>query len=149
MSTDTLLWNNDMLLGYVSIDEMHREFVEVVAALQRSGDAELLPALDAVIAHLQSHFGEEDALMRQHEFPPRDCHIDEHAAVLRSAAEVREHVGAGELHTARSFAAALADWFPGHAVHLDSALAHWMFKRQHGGKPVVFRRRPAAQAMAV
>jgi len=35
-------------------------------------------------------------------------------------------------------------WFPGHATHLDSALAQWMFKREHGGKPVVFRRQAAS-----
>ena len=149
---DTLQWHDDMLLGYEPIDAMHREFVEVVAALQVCADELLLPALDRVIAHLQAHFGEEDEQMRANEFPPRDCHIDEHAAVLRSAEEVRELVSAGALDPARSFAAALADWFPGHAVHLDSALAHWMFKRQHGGKPVVFRRRleakPATQAAA-
>lgn len=136
----TLQWHDDMLLGYGPIDAMHREFVECVAALQAAPDDALLAALDAVIAHLQAHFGEEDALMIDHGFPPRDCHIDEHAAVLRSAGEVRELVSAGTLHPARSFAQALADWFPGHAVHLDSALAHWMFKRGYGGKPVVFRR---------
>ena len=40
----------------------------------------------------------------------------------------------------RRLAAALADWFPGHAFHRDSALAHWMVKRSFGGKPVVLRR---------
>jgi hemerythrin len=78
--------------------------------------------------------------MLQTEFPPRECHLDEHAAVLRSAEEVREHVTAGRLDAVRSFTEALANWFPGHAAHLDSALAHWLVKRRHGGKPVVFRR---------
>ncbi|MEO7402205.1 MAG: hemerythrin, partial [Burkholderiales bacterium] len=49
---------------------------------------------------------------------------------------------AGEIDAARRLAKELRDWFPGHAQHLDSALAHWMFKRSYGGKPVVLRRRP-------
>jgi hypothetical protein len=35
---------------------------------------------------------------------------------------------------------ALADWFPGHADCLDSALAQWMVKRKTGGVPLVFKR---------
>jgi len=35
----------------------------------------------------------------------------------------------------------LLAWFPGHADHMDSALAQWMVRRQHGGAPVVLRRR--------
>jgi hypothetical protein len=48
----------------------------------------------------------------------------------------------------RSLVQALVDWFPGHAAHLDSALAHWMFKRQFGGKPVVLRRTIASDGLA-
>ena len=42
-----------------------------------------------------------------------------------------------------ALAQALADWFPGHATYLDSALAHWMFHRRFGGKPVVIHRSTA------
>jgi hemerythrin len=45
--------------------------------------------------------------------------------------------------TARRFAEELTRWFPGHADYLDSALAAWMVKRRHGGKPVVLRRQIA------
>jgi len=145
MHDEVLSWDDGMLLGHEPMDAVHREFVDVVAALQRSDDANLPTALDRVIEHLRSHFGDEDEQMRQTEFPPRECHIDEHAAVLRSAEEVRARVAVGDCDAARSFTAALADWFPGHATHLDSALAHWLVKRRHGGKPVVFRRRLTSQ----
>jgi hemerythrin-like metal-binding protein len=133
-------WNDSMMLGYEPMDVVHREFVERVADLQRCTDAEVPVVLERVIEHLESHFRGEDELMRRHDFPPMDCHIDEHAAVLRSAAEVRQCVAHGDHAQARSFAAALAGWFPGHADYMDAALAHWMVKRLHGGKPVVFRR---------
>ena len=41
---------------------------------------------------------------------------------------------------ARGMPPELAEWFPGHATHLDSALSHWMSKQNFGGKPVVLRR---------
>lgn len=37
-------------------------------------------------------------------------------------------------------AQALADWFPGQADYLDSALAQWMVKKQLGAIPVVVRK---------
>jgi hemerythrin len=141
MNAAALQWHDDLLLGYAPMDDTHREFTEVVSALQRADEAAQPAALARVIEHLRSHFAEEDALMRETQFPPRDCHIDEHAAVIRSADEVAALVAAGDCRAVQGFAQALADWFPGHAVHLDSALAHWMVKRQHGGKPVVLRRR--------
>lgn len=86
--------------------------------------------------------------MTETEFPARDCHMTEHAAVIASVREVRALVEAGNANIARSLAAELARWFPGHADYLDSALAHWMFKRLHGGKPIVLRRGVAANAEA-
>jgi hemerythrin-like metal-binding protein len=135
-----MVWNDSMILGYEPMDMVHRQFVVHVADLQRCADAEVPVVLDQMIEHLESHFREEEQLMTRHDFPPRDCHIDEHAAVLRSAAEVRQLVSQGDHAQARSFADALAGWFPGHADYMDAALAHWMVKRLHGGKPVVFRR---------
>jgi hemerythrin len=135
-----MAWEDNFVLGYEPMDAIHREFVECVGNLQRCDDTDVPQALERTIEHLQSHFDDENKLMVATDFPPRDCHIDEHTAVLGSAEEVRNAVDRGDYIQARRFAQALADWFPGHATHLDSALAHWMVKRQHGGKPLVFRR---------
>lgn len=133
-------WNDAFLLGYTPMDAVHEEFVARARALRDAGAAELPAALAAMVAHLREHFAQEDTWMTDTEFPPRQCHIDEHAAVLRSADEVLGLAEQGQLEPARGFAEALVDWFPGHADYLDAALAHWMCKRQHGGKPVVVRR---------
>mgnify|MGYP006210844499 FL=1 len=66
--------------------------------------------------------------------------MDEHAAVLKSVHEVQAELAAGNVELCRDLVDHLATWFPGHADHLDSALAHWMSKRRFGGKPVVLRR---------
>ena len=80
--------------------------------------------------------------MRSTEFPPRDCHIREHAGVLQSVQQVRERIASGQagVELAHDFALYLFQWFPGHADYLDSALAAWMSKRTLGGQPVVLRR---------
>ncbi|MFN0164207.1 MAG: hemerythrin domain-containing protein [Burkholderiales bacterium] len=143
---DHLKWTDNFALGFAPMDDLHREFVELVAAVQGASDADLARCLDALAAHLSAHFEEENRWMRETDFPPRDCHIDEHTAVLASMTQVRELVAQGDLANGRRLAQALADWFPGHADYLDSALSHWMFKRRFGGKPVVIRREVAPGA---
>jgi len=133
-------WTDAFLVGFHEMDDVHREFVQIVQAMQINTDAEFPAALEEFISHAKAHFGAEDSWMIETNFPPKDCHMDEHAAVMKSAEEVRTLVMEGNIAIGRSFAAELVRWFPGHADYLDSALAQWMVKLQHGGKPVVLRR---------
>ncbi len=139
-SPGPLTWNDSFLLGYAPIDHVHEEFVEIVGTMLTCPDEEFAGHLDAFAEHAKSHFGAEDTWMTETEFPARECHIDEHAAVMRSVEEVRVIVAQGNVAVGRSLAQELARWFPGHADYLDSALAQWMCKRELGGKPVVIRR---------
>jgi hemerythrin len=133
-------WNDMFLLGYAPMDEVHREFVDIVNALLNAPDAEVAGHLEAFARHAESHFEQEREWMEKTEFPARGCHVDEHEAVMKSVRGVQEIVAAGNFAEARSLAKALKDWFPGHADYMDSALAAWMSKRSYGGKPVVVRR---------
>lgn len=138
------VWNDEYLVGHPAMDDTHREFVDCLDTLLQAPDEGLPQALDAFIVHARAHFGEEDHWMRTTGFPPRDCHIDEHAKVLASVEEVREILHQqGNVALCRELAQALRDWFPGHVQHLDSALATWLVHRTHGGRPLVFRRKAA------
>lgn len=124
------------------MDETHREFYQVTFRLLTCDEATMESALVDFQRHAIDHFEQEDGWMRSSGFPPRDCHIDEHAAVLKSVADVIEAVRSGRagVPIVQDLAMHLFNWFPGHADYLDSALAAWMSKRAHGGKPVVLRR---------
>ncbi|MDM0015185.1 hemerythrin domain-containing protein [Variovorax sp. J22P168] len=132
--------NQPIVLGHAEMDDVHAEFEELLSTAGVCSDQELLCTLDALIVHLESHFAMEDNWMSGGDFPPRDCHAAEHAAVLRSASEVRPLVAAGNFVIGRSFIRALGEWFPAHATHLDSALATWICKQRLGAKPLVFHR---------
>ena len=135
-----LVWNDSLLLGDPEMDAVHEEFVACIAAVAGATDQGLADAFAQLQRHATSHFEMEDNWMRENDFPARDCHIDEHAAVMASITGVAGQIAAGDMSRARDLAQALADWFPGHADYLDSALAAWMCKRRWGGKPVVIRR---------
>lgn len=135
-----------VILGYAPMDAIHREFDALVAKALACRDEGLLAALDEVHEHLIQHFREEDEWMRHSRFPAAGCHVEEHSKVLASAAEVLLLVAQGNVEIGRAFCAELQAWFPGHAGHLDSALAAWLCKLQHGGAPLVMHPRRRAFA---
>ena len=128
--------DSEFLLGFDPMDEIHGEFVQVADELLLAPDSLIASALGKIADHLGMHFALEDGWMTETSFPPRQCHMDEHAAVLKSVVDVQQILQNdpefGPLK-ARELANALLDWFPGHATHLDSALAHWSCKLRHGG----------------
>lgn len=135
-------WHDQFLLGHSEMDETHKEFVELVNALLTVGDADLPAALAAFSSHAEAHFGQENEWMVKNDFPPRDCHIDEHNKVLTSVYAVQEQLALGDVEIVRELGKALMEWFPEHADYLDSALATWLVKRTHAGAPLVLRRTP-------
>ena len=139
-------WQDSFALGHTGMDETHQEVVDRVDALLRVDDAGLPQALDAFGEHARRHFAEEDAAMRETAYGSSGCHIDEHAAVLRSLHEVSAALDDGRIEVVRAFARALADWFPEHAQVMDQGLARWLVQRQLGGAPVVIRRRQPVAA---
>jgi len=134
-------WSDRYLLGLTQMDEHHREFVDTLNALANAQGAELPQVLARFISATEAHFQDENTLMLNNDFPPRDCHISEHQAVLDTLYEARALVAAGRTDFLPGMVSALMDWFPGHADYLDSALAQWMSKKTHGAIPVVLKKR--------
>lgn len=149
-TTEVMDWSDLYALGHPRMDEHHEEFVDAARRLHDCTAANAEQALQGMVDHLEEHFGQEDTWMNTSAFPPRDCHIKEHAAVLSSVREVLEAVTQqrADITLVHHLADSLWRWFPAHVDHLDSALAAWLTSRQHGGKPVVLRRdnRPKAPA---
>ncbi len=134
-------WHDDYALGHPAMDETHHEFVACVHALLTTDDENLVSALEAFAEHARRHFDDEDASMRETTYGSAGCHIEEHAAVLRSLDDVRAMLADGRTEVVRSFARALVDWFPEHVRVMDQGLARWLVQRQLGASPVVIRRR--------
>lgn len=133
-------WSDAYLLGFGPMDETHQEFVDIVNSMLTAEAGAMAEALAVFERHTSAHFDQEARWMEETEFPGRQCHLDEHNAVLKSLREVRALVDQGNIDVARRFAAELKKWFPAHAQYLDSAVAQWMVKRRLGGLPVVLKR---------
>lgn len=136
-----LVWSDEFSVGHAEIDQIHREFVSLIAELFASDDLEVEMMFARLCEHLQSHFKEELSLMTQYDYPVAQCHEDEHARVLQSIQDIQNLVSCAEkVKFIRLFGRALIDWFPGHSTYMDAPLSHWISKKRFGGKPVVIRK---------
>jgi len=112
-------------VGIASIDAMHVELEERLAALQESG-VDVRVALAALQEHLQRHFAHEEALMAEADFPMAACHGREHASVIEVVTEVQRLLEAGDEAPLERLAPAMLEWFAVHASGMDAALAAYL-----------------------
>src|SRR5688572_4731871 len=94
-ASPSYVWSDARVLGFAPMDRTHEDFYRVAFELITCSPNCMLAALDAFETHAVEHFSQEEEWMRSTDFPPRDCHIDEHAAVLSSVRKVRAGVAAG------------------------------------------------------
>lgn len=147
----TLLWHDNLALGQPRMDTTHREFVDLLAAVEASLEA--LPAtldgaLEALLAHTEQHFAQEERWMVAMGFAPENCHAFQHAHVLQVLREVtRLYRNEGGLSLVRQLVGELAKWSPVHAQAMDAALAEAMAERGYDPETGAFSR-PAAGGTA-
>jgi hemerythrin-like metal-binding protein len=119
-----LEWSEALALDLPLMDDTHREFVDLLAAVEAADDAALVAAWQALVEHTEQHFGQEDAWMAATRFASGNCHAMQHEVVLQVMREgTARAAGQGELQGVRAMATELALWFPQHAQSMDAALA--------------------------
>lgn len=124
-------WSEALELGVSSMDDIHREFVNLLQVLVAAGDDAFLPRLDAFHRHCQEHFDQESLWMKGSDFPPIHCHEDEHDKVLAILTDVRQRVAEGDLALGRTLARELTPWFEHHASTMDTILAAYLLQRDY------------------
>ena len=119
-----LTWSDALALELPEMDDTHREFVDLLAAVVQADDTGLLSAWEQLIDHTDGHFGREDDWMRRTGFSSSNCHSTQHQVVLQVMREgLRRGQVNADLALVRQMADELGSWFPQHAQTMDAALA--------------------------
>ena len=135
--------SNSLSLGDPVLDREHAELQRLIDALQHAPPAASLAALAALKAHADFHFGKEDEDLRRLGGANATCHLDEHAAVLRSLDEVREVLVRSQAPAGlvERLTAELVRWLPEHVQAMDASIASVRSKERFGGAPIQITRR--------
>lgn len=111
-------------LGVMEMDSTHREFVDLVNHMSDATKEAFIPLFAELLAHTQSHFETENAMMRASGFPAMREHLDEHQRVLGDLRRFSQRVATGNTRLGRAYVTQqLPGWFDLHAKTMDSALA--------------------------
>lgn len=124
-----LTWSEALALRQPQMDTTHREFVDLLAALETALDgppAGWQAALAAFVAHTEAHFAQEDRWMAALGFAAGNCHAYQHAHVLKVLQDVQAQAAGDGAPLVRQLVGELAQWFPQHAQAMDAALAQVM-----------------------
>jgi hemerythrin-like metal-binding protein len=118
-----LEWSDALALDLPVMDLTHREFVDLLAAVEQADDESVLGAWKALVDHTDHHFAQEDEWMASTRFASGNCHSMQHKVVLQVMREGTVRAEQGDLKVLRVMASELALWFPQHAQSMDAALA--------------------------
>lgn len=122
----TLEWSDALVLHVAPMDATHQEFVALLADVEAAPDAQLPALWQALVAHTEAHFAQEDRWMVATGFAANNCHATQHQVVLQVMREAAQHVEAGDYRMVRGMTPELATWFSQHAQTMDAALAQHM-----------------------
>lgn len=118
-----LEWSDALHLDLPLMDDIHHEFVDLLAAVDAADDAQVLPAWLALVEHTNHHFAQEDRFMVSTRFASGNCHTTQHRVVLQVMREATARAQQGDLQVLRVMAGELGQWFVQHAQSMDAALA--------------------------
>lgn len=142
MSLDPLL-----RIGDPQLDEDHQHLERAIGALALAQAPDRARVLEELRQTAKNHFESEDADLHRMDDGNAKCHVDEHAAVLRSLDEVGLVLASTERDEAFKAAlvgrlgAELLKWLPMHVREMDTALVKFRVAQRFGGAPVTLARR--------
>ncbi|MGO9241006.1 MAG: bacteriohemerythrin [Bryobacteraceae bacterium] len=124
-------WMDLYATGIEKIDRQHETLTDLLNALNeafRGGRPHevLLFRLDQLIESTHEHFTDEEALMRQKEYPDIDLHKAEHDFLLAQVAHFREEFAASKAELSDSMMDYLRDWLRDHILISDRRMARFI-----------------------
>lgn len=114
--------HREILVGFKPIDDLHKEFEDIVNALNDPAEVDYGRHLLALHEHMLRHTAAEESWMVQEGYEHYRRHKRAHDQLLESISEIRRRFDSGDIDGARVFAADLMNWFAIHAQEEDAPL---------------------------
>lgn len=133
------MWHDSYSVGYGPIDNQHQNLFsisnELTDATEKSEgpDAtDLSEIIAKLLTYVRSHFSEEEALMKNSDFPDLARHLVAHQALLAKILELENRVATGETDEIRAVATSLpllvGDWLIDHIAIEDQKYSSYIGK---------------------
>ena len=118
-----LVWKDSYKLGYATIDAEHEQaFAMANAFLAAKDQAEQTRAAMQLYQHTRVHFGNEESLMRELNFPDAKQHTERHNLLIGRLNVISTSIAQGEVNR-QALVTLMTDWAMYHIVQDDAKFA--------------------------
>lgn len=132
----SLNWDNSLSTGINNIDDQHKELFKSINKLvyimkEEKVVAEVIEYLDSVEKCIIKHFNEEEAIMKQRNYPKFNIQHNEHEEFkneIKMLRNVFETTGVSALF-AITVQQKMAKWSRKHIMNLDKDLGEFLIKQ--------------------
>lgn len=118
--------HSDILVGFKPIDDLHREFQDILDTLNDPAEADYGEDLLALHEHMLRHCATEEQFMLQENYPHYERHKRAHEHLLESIADVRRKFDGNDIAAVQRYTRELMSWFAIHAQTEDAELAGFL-----------------------
>ena len=130
-----MTWTDDFSVELDSIDAQHHRLIDLInelhdAMLAGKAQEELKTILDGLLDYTKTHFGYEEKLMVENEYPEYEAHKAVHDALAAKVVELDEKLAAGEHMLSMEVMTFLKDWLTHHIMGMDKQYSPFML--EHG-----------------
>ena len=122
-------------IGEKTIDAEHDLQMQLLdsltEALARSGDfSPTRYVLEQFIEFSDMHFLSEQLVMRLHNYPGYEAHLEEHTRLMKKVREIREIIIRGDKTPSLQLILELRDWLLNHIATADAAFGEFLRKKE-------------------
>lgn len=126
-----LSWNEEWASGNGPIDEAHKTLLRlansIVSMMQQDASREkLILAYDQLLAHVESHFREEEAILRQVEYPSVLFHERFHQYLLLKGLQLKKMLADGNVVKSDMILFLMDEIIVGHLLTEDVKFVPWL-----------------------
>ena len=113
-------WKDSYQLGDHNLDAQHRQLFELAQKILAADDAATVRSLAVELyRHTRIHFEDEEALMRQRQYPGLASHIESHNRLLGRLNGLSQAIGQGSVDKV-ALQGLMTDWAMFHIAQEDA-----------------------------
>lgn len=123
-----LNWSAAFCVGVNEIDDQHKKLVDMANrlndAMQKGQGKEALgKILNELVDYTVYHFGTEERLMGQHQYPNQAAHKEEHKKLIHDVGAFKAKFDKGDAAITSEIMNFLRDWLTKHILQSDKLFA--------------------------
>ncbi len=119
-----ITWNNSLSVNIKKFDDQHMKLVQILNQLHEAmkvgkGREILGQILQSLADYTNTHFRDEELMMKQHNYPGYEEHKKEHNALMTQVRETIEMHHQGKNILTQDIMTFLKNWLTGHILDRD------------------------------